>query len=77
MEMPQFFTIDETAKILRISKVTVNRKLSSGEIKAIRLGRRVLIPASYFVGLAAAAWPEPSDIRSDGKPPEANDGYGE
>jgi excisionase family DNA binding protein len=58
METPQFFTIDETAKILRISKVTVHRKLLSGEIKSTHLGKRVLIPASFFAGLAAEAWSE-------------------
>jgi excisionase family DNA binding protein len=57
MDMPQFFTIDEAAAILRVSRVTIHRKLSSGEIRATRLGKRVLIPAIWFQGLIERALP--------------------
>jgi excisionase family DNA binding protein len=47
----KFFTIAETAEILRVSRMTVNRRLRDGTIKKIKIGKRVLIPASFFVSL--------------------------
>jgi excisionase family DNA binding protein len=61
LDMPKFFTIEEAALILRVSKVTIHRKLSSGEIRATRLGKRVLIPAVWFENLIAKAAPETAD----------------
>jgi excisionase family DNA binding protein len=58
MDAPKFFTIDESASILRISRITVQRKIASGEIKATHLGKRVLIPAVFFENLTKTAWPE-------------------
>jgi excisionase family DNA binding protein len=51
-EIRQFYTVDETASTLRITRVTVQRKLSKGEIPSIHIGRRVLIPAAYFSALS-------------------------
>ena len=67
MDTPQFFTIDEAASILRVSRVTIHRKLSSGEIRAARLGKRVLIPATWFKGLIEKALPENPDGHTEGK----------
>jgi excisionase family DNA binding protein len=67
MDMPQFFTIDEAALILWVSRVTIHRKLSSGEIPAARLGKRVLIPATWFQGLFPKAVPETMDNPPEGK----------
>jgi excisionase family DNA binding protein len=57
--MPQFFTPVEAAKILHYNRTTISLKIKSGEIPAVRpsgkLRGRVLIPASYFEQLAAAA----------------------
>jgi excisionase family DNA binding protein len=57
--MTQFFTPAEAAEILHYSRPTISLKIKSGEIPAVRpsgkLRGRVLIPASYFEGLAAAA----------------------
>jgi excisionase family DNA binding protein len=61
MDTPRFFTIDEAASILRVSRVTIYRKLSSGEIRAARLGKRVLIPSAWFKGLIEKALPETED----------------
>jgi excisionase family DNA binding protein len=54
MDIPIFFTIEEAAKILRVSRVTIYRKMNTGELKATHFGRRVLIPASFFNQLADA-----------------------
>jgi excisionase family DNA binding protein len=67
MDTPKFFTIEEAASILRVSKVTIHRKLSSGEIRATRLGKRVLIPAVWFESLIAKAAPETADNPLAGK----------
>jgi excisionase family DNA binding protein len=57
--MPQFYTPAEAAEILHFSRPTISLKIKSGEIPAVRpsgkLRGRVLIPASYFEKLAAAA----------------------
>lgn len=39
----QFFTIDETAEMLRVASRTVRRWIASGELVAHRLGRAVRI----------------------------------
>jgi excisionase family DNA binding protein len=54
MYIPKFFTIEEAAKILRVSRVTIYRKMNTGELKVTHFGRRVLIPASFFDQLADA-----------------------
>ena len=51
-----FYTIDETAKILKVSRITIHRKLRTGEIPAVRVGRRVLVPALYFEQLTQSAF---------------------
>jgi excisionase family DNA binding protein len=61
MDMPKFFTIGEAASILRVSRVTIHRKLSKGEIPAARLGKRVLIPAVWFQGLVDQTLSETAD----------------
>jgi excisionase family DNA binding protein len=46
--MPQFVTVSEFISATKISRPTVSRKIKTGEIPAVRLGCRVLIPASFF-----------------------------
>lgn len=67
MDMPKFFTIEEATSILRVSKATIHRKVSSGEIRATRLGKRVLIPAVWFENLIAKAAPKITDNIPEGK----------
>ena len=42
--MSELLTIQETADRLRLGKRTVERWLSTGEIRSVRLGRRRLVP---------------------------------
>ena len=42
-EEPVFYTVDEVASVLRIGRYQVRRKLRSGEIQALKVGRRWLI----------------------------------
>jgi excisionase family DNA binding protein len=54
--MPQqFYTVAQTAKSLSIAKLTVYRRITSGEIPSTRMGRKVLIPAAYIENLVAQA----------------------
>jgi excisionase family DNA binding protein len=46
--MPQFLTISEFISAARISRPTVSRKIKSREIPSIKIGARILIPASYL-----------------------------
>lgn len=44
-----YLSSKETAEILGISRMSVVRKIKSGEIKAQRIGRNYLIPTEQFI----------------------------
>jgi excisionase family DNA binding protein len=54
---PQFLSIADLVSATRISRQTICRKLKLGEIPFTRVGKRILIPASYLAGLEAQARP--------------------
>jgi len=43
MKEKRFFTSSELAKLMGVSRVTVFRKIKSGQIKAIKIGRSFVI----------------------------------
>ena len=43
-DLPEFLTVEELREYLRIGRSTAYELVKSGDIKSIRLGRRVLIP---------------------------------
>ena len=47
MKERQFISIQEMANILGISRIAVYKKVKSGKIKAIRIGRSFAIPYKY------------------------------
>ena len=47
----QFVTINQAMGILNISRPTIHRKLKTGEIPSVHLGKRVLIPDEFFLQL--------------------------
>jgi excisionase family DNA binding protein len=55
MDQPQFYTITQAVTILNVSRPTICRKIKAGEIPAVHLGGRVLIPAVFFENLTAKA----------------------
>ena len=55
-EKPQFFSIRKTAEILQVSNLTVWRRVQAGEIPSVRLGKRVLIPDTFFERLKETAF---------------------
>jgi excisionase family DNA binding protein len=61
MDRPQFNTIAQTVTILNVSRPTVCRRIKSGEIPAIHLGGRVLIPSVFFENLTEKAMDSQAD----------------
>ena len=54
-EKPTVYTVDEAARILRMSRQSVYEAARRGEVPCIRIGRRVLVPRAgleKLVGLA-------------------------
>jgi excisionase family DNA binding protein len=47
-EKKQYISIPELAKMLDLSRVAVFKKVKSGQIKAIRIGRTYGIPRKYI-----------------------------
>jgi excisionase family DNA binding protein len=47
-EVSRLFSIDDTAERLGVSPFTVRRKIKSGALKSVRIGRRVLVPNSVI-----------------------------
>jgi excisionase family DNA binding protein len=42
--LAQYFTVSEVAVALRVSKMTVYRLVSAGELPAVKIGRSVRLP---------------------------------
>ena len=49
-----FYSVQEAAKILGISRVAVLKKIHRGDIEAVRIGRPFAIPAAGFLSVANA-----------------------
>ncbi|MEI7607262.1 MAG: excisionase family DNA-binding protein [Rhodospirillaceae bacterium] len=54
MSTPEFLTRCEAARVLRISKITLDRLIRSGGLPAIRIGRRVLLAKGAITALTDA-----------------------
>ncbi|HEV2890461.1 MAG TPA: helix-turn-helix domain-containing protein [Frankiaceae bacterium] len=48
-DLPEVLTIDETARFLRISRGLAFTAARRGEIPAVRVGRRLLVPRVRLV----------------------------
>jgi excisionase family DNA binding protein len=59
MSQKLFFTVNEAAEILGLSRITVYRGTQSGKILSRKVGGRPLIPASWISALASSQ-PEPA-----------------
>jgi len=49
MYEPEFLTVEEVAKLLRISVRTVQRLLKGGELPGVRIGRQWRIPRAELM----------------------------
>jgi excisionase family DNA binding protein len=45
-ELPDILTVDECALFLRLGRSSVYEAIRTGEIVAVKIGRRILIPKS-------------------------------
>jgi excisionase family DNA binding protein len=53
--MPQFLSVNEFVAATCLSRPTVTRKIQDKEIPCTRIGRKILIPASYLKELEEKA----------------------
>jgi excisionase family DNA binding protein len=54
-EPPRFYSVDRTAQILGISKMTVYRAINDGTFPAIRIRNRFAVPAKAIDDMEASA----------------------
>lgn len=52
----QFYSVEETAAILGLSKITIHRQTKTGKMPSVKIGSRVLIPTSYIQSLTETAF---------------------
>jgi len=52
-------TVEETAKLLRISRNTAYMLANEGKLPVVRLGRRLLVPRKRLDDLLAGGWQPP------------------
>lgn len=50
-DLPDVLTIDETARLLRISRGLAYEAVRRGEIPALRFGRRWVVPRTRLIAL--------------------------
>lgn len=48
-DFPQFLTLEETSKLLRVTYVTAWRWVQNGTLPSLRVGRRRLVPAKALL----------------------------
>ena len=51
MKEREFISIQELANILGMSRIAVYKKVKSGKIKAVRIGRSFAIPQKYVANI--------------------------
>ncbi len=54
MKDEKYLSIPELAKILGISRIALYKKVKSGEIKAVKIGRNYAIPRRSVVSISGA-----------------------
>lgn len=52
---PTFYDVAEVADMLKMSRMTVYRAINSGELRAVRVRGRILVPAKVIEALVADA----------------------
>jgi excisionase family DNA binding protein len=48
-DLPDVLTVDETAKFLRISRGLAFEAIGRGDLPAVRVGRRLLVPRARLL----------------------------
>lgn len=52
---PRFYDVREVARMLKMSRMTVYRAIGSGELRAVRIRGRWLVPAKVIKAMEDAA----------------------
>ena len=52
VEVADFYTVPEVAKLLRVNAKTIYVEITSGRIRAVRLGRALRIPRAAICALS-------------------------
>lgn len=52
---PTFYDVAEVAVMLKMSRMTVYRAINSGELRAVRIRGRLLVPAAVIENLVVEA----------------------
>ena len=58
MEDKVVMTVEEAAKLLKISRPSAYQAVQRGQIPAIRIGRRILVPVAALETMLASAGKE-------------------
>jgi excisionase family DNA binding protein len=58
-DLPDVLTIDETARLLRISRGLAFAAARRGDIPAVRVGRRLLVPRARLLAWLGASGEQP------------------
>lgn len=62
---PTFYDVAEVAIMFKMSRMTVYRAINSGELRAIRIRGRLLVPAAVIEGLVAEVTAAPEGVAPD------------
>lgn len=47
---PDVMTVQEAAQTLRVGRTTMYRLIKQGDIKCLKIGRKIIIPRTYLRG---------------------------
>ncbi len=64
----ELFTVDETARILKVSSMTVRRYISMGKLPAVRVGRGVRVEQSALASFVTPVRPSADETVPTGQP---------
>jgi excisionase family DNA binding protein len=62
LEAMETYTVEETARILRIGRNSAYDAIRAGAIPALRIGRRIVVPRVALDRLLAAGTPKPRSV---------------
>ncbi len=77
MNYKDFLSTAEAAKILKVSRIAVFKKIKNGEIEAIKVGRNYIIPKEELLKALGLALGEKTKNQIDKTVKKAIEQYGE